>query len=93
MITLSLELPKCFPEKNSYTPAILEWAIASKIDNRSAYNFLKMQYDCYATSVLRFYALWNKYVDRINQLDNKRDVHICALYEFEDEVYAAGEGE
>jgi hypothetical protein len=92
MVALSSELPKCVPEEDRYTPAIMEWAIASTIDNASAYNFLKMQYDCYTTSVLRFYALWTKYVDKINQLDSKKDIHMCALYKFEHEVYASGEG-
>jgi hypothetical protein len=63
------------------------------MDSFTAFNFLKMQYDCFSTSTLRFYALWIKYVDKINQLSSKRDIHMCALYEFEHEVYAAGEGE
>jgi hypothetical protein len=93
MSVLSVELPKCDINKNFYTPAIREWAIASKVDNFTAYNFLKMQYDCFSASTLRFYALWIKYVDKINQLSSKRDIHMCALYEFEHEVYASGEGE
>lgn len=93
MSVLSTELPKCSPNDNLYSPAIKEWAIATNHDNFSSYNFLKMQYDCHATSILRFHALWTKYADKINELYTKRDIHICALYDFEHEVYASGEGE
>lgn len=88
---LSTELPRCEPKENVYTIAVQEWAMANKVDNFSAYNFLKMQYDCYCTSTLRFHALWFKYADKINQLSSKREIHICALYHFENEVYSSGE--
>lgn len=93
MSVLSIELAKCSPDSNIFSPAIHEWAIATNSSISSAYNFLKMQHDCYSTSVLRFHALWTKYVNKINHLHSKRDIHICALYEFEHEVYASGEGE
>lgn len=87
---ISRELELCDPINNLFSDGILEWATIYGMVPKAAYHELKMHYDSTKISVIKIHALWNKYTDKINTLTNIKDIHLCAINEFEVEIFLAG---
>ena len=90
---ISKELSNCDYENNLFSTGIQEWATICGVDPKSAYLELKMQYESTGISLIKMNAIWNKYVDKINNLFSLREIHICAINQFEVEIFLAGENE
>jgi hypothetical protein len=78
---LSTQLPLVNEESDHYPDSIVEWANIVGINPRQAYQELKLDYDSTGIFVMRMHAIWNKYVDIINQIPSvaefdKHDIFI-----------------
>lgn len=61
-------------EKNNYyPPSIIEWANISNVTPQTAYQELKLNYDSIGIAMMRMHAIWNKYVDKFNQIDSEEE--------------------
>ena len=68
------ELKKCYPEQNSFTPAVCEWASIAEMSPAEAFNELTVKIGSVQLSVARVNALWEKYVDRLNNLVDGKEM-------------------
>jgi hypothetical protein len=65
---LAKELAQCNPEQNSYTPAILNYSEIVELPPQAVYYDLSMKYDSFNLTVLRFSAIWEKYIPKVNTI-------------------------
>lgn len=70
---LSNELSKVDVKNNDYPISIIEWAEINNISPNAAYKELKLQYESTTISIMRIHAIWNKYVEKINQLNYNQE--------------------
>jgi hypothetical protein len=68
---LSTQLPLVNETLDDYPAGIVEWANIVNVSPKQAYRELKLDYDSTGIFVMRVHAIWNKYVDIINQLDEE----------------------
>jgi hypothetical protein len=84
---ISKELDRSFPELGQYSDGILNWARLSNTTPDAAYQQLKLEYSSASINILKLHAIWNKYVFKINLLDNLKDIIVCLQYDFETEMF------
>jgi hypothetical protein len=60
-------------ENEKFAPAIIEWADINGMSPKASYYDLKMKYDSAGISVVRVNAIWNKYSDMINAVNDKQE--------------------
>jgi hypothetical protein len=82
---LTTQFPLVNIEKNKFPPSIIEWAEIQNISPISAYQELKMDYESTNISIMRIHAIWNKYVDKINdlKLNDLTESYVFSLLETE----------
>ena len=66
---MSDEISKCDPEKDQYTNAVAEWAVASGLDVKQAYNECNMITSSANITAMRLHAHWTFFVNQVNKLD------------------------
>lgn len=66
---MSDEISKCDPEKDQYTNAVAEWAVASGLDVKQAYNECNMITSSANITTMRLHAHWTFFVNQVNKLD------------------------
>ncbi len=85
---MDAELKKCYPEQNSFTPAVCEWASISQMSPLEAYNELTVKISSVQLSVARINALWEKYVDKINAVADIKEMNSILTASLEMELRA-----
>jgi hypothetical protein len=60
-------------ENKNFAPAIIEWADINGMSPKASYYDLKMKYDSAGISVVRVNAIWNKYSDMINAVNDRQE--------------------
>jgi hypothetical protein len=83
---MSQQLPQCDHARNIYTPAVTEWATIAGMSPGAAFNELSMKVSGCLLSVSRLNAIWVKYVDKINRLDDKLEMTQCLHEQLEMEL-------
>ena len=73
--------------KDANSPVIQEWAEIKEVSYAEAKNELQMIHDSVTISTIKMNAVWRKFVDKINTLENRRDIISWAMYNFERELY------
>lgn len=68
---LSKELDQCSVTENIFSSLILEYAKTIKLTPAETFFHLKMKYDSFKICVFRHSALWEKYVFKVNQLEEE----------------------
>lgn len=81
------EIKKSNLETGEFSSGIVEWANIYQVSPRIAYNELKMQYESISISVIKINAIWKKLAEQINKLHDIKKVHVCAIHEFESEMF------
>ena len=66
---MSDEINKCKPNEDQYTDALIEWANASSLDVKQAYNHCKMVTESTNITMMRLHAHWRYFVGVVNKLD------------------------
>ena len=66
---MSDEISKCKPEEDQYTNAVAEWAVASGLDVKQAYNECSMITSSANITAMRLHAHWRFFVNQVNQQD------------------------
>lgn len=84
---ISENLQKCNPTKNYYTEPLLEYSEILSIDPKEAYYDLKMKYESYNCMLLRYSAIWEKLIERVNE---KVDLTNIKTFYYEVESELAG---
>lgn len=84
------ELDSCDVDNGFYTDAIKEYANIYKISASQAYQELSLMYNSTAINVIKMHAIWNKYVDKINTLDDIVEIHKTSVGYFEGEIFFGG---
>jgi hypothetical protein len=70
---LAKELTLCDPDTDTYTTAILNYSEIVELDPRAAYYDLTMKYDSFNLTVLRFSAIWEKYISKVNMINDQQE--------------------
>jgi len=73
--------------KDDHSSTVQEWADIKGVSYAEARNELQMIYDSVTISTVKMNAVWRKFVDKINTLENRRDIISWAMYNFERELY------
>lgn len=73
--------------KDDYSSTVQEWADIKGVSYSEARNELQMIHDSVTISTVKMNAVWRKFVDKINTLENRRDILSWAMYKFERELY------
>lgn len=81
------ELKKSNLETQEFSSGIVEWANIYQVTPRIAYNELKMQCESISISVIKINAIWKKLAERINKLHDIKKIHVCAIHQFESEMF------
>jgi hypothetical protein len=63
---LSQEFNKCNVDENYYSEAIIEYSKILSMAPREAFIDLKMKYDSFCTIIIRYAAIWEKNILKIN---------------------------
>lgn len=79
---LSEELKKCSPTENIFSPLIIEYAKTINLTPTETFYHLKMKHDSFKICIFRHSALWEKYVDLINQTKEEKN-QLYQNFEFE----------
>ena len=73
--------------KDDHSSTVQEWADIKGVSYAEARNELQMIHDSVTISTVKMNAVWRKFVDKINTLENRRDIISWAMYNFERELY------
>jgi len=79
---LSEEFEKCSPSEEVFSVLISQYAKTIKMTPKETFYHLKMKYDTFKAGVFRHHALWEKYVDKINKLEQEQ-ISLYQNLEFE----------
>jgi hypothetical protein len=72
---LSQEFNRCNPENDYYSESIIEYSKILLITPREAFNDLKMKYDSFCLTTVRYSAIWEKYITSINATNEYSNIN------------------
>jgi len=86
---LTSELTKCDFDNNVYSDVIIEWAEIADVTPAEAFHILSNKISSTNIIVSRLHAMWFKYVNKINSLDDEKSILQLARHNLEVELRGA----
>lgn len=86
---LANELAKCDFDNNVYSDVIVEWAEIANVTPAEAFHILSNKISSTNIIVSRLHAIWFKYVNQINSLDDEQRILQLVRYNLEVELRGA----
>lgn len=83
------EITKCDFDNNVYTDVITEWAEIADVTPAEAYHILSNKISSTNIIVSRLHALWFKYVNKINSVDDEHSILQLVRYNLESDLRGA----
>lgn len=84
--TLSKELNLCDPENEIYSDLFKEYSMIRGLEPRNVYYELKMKMQSAEITNFKFHAMWIKFSERINELEDLKEIHELTMLKFEREM-------
>jgi hypothetical protein len=86
---MTSEIAKCNFDNNVYSDVITEWATIANVTPAEAYHILSNKISSTNIIVSRLHALWFKYVNKINSIDDEQSILQLVRYNLESDLRGA----